>query len=304
MGADATAIGSLTGMFIPPTNAGIMRVAKAYGNELGTVGNLTYYSGSIDLKAHKQTYNLLVDASVEKGDLKKDNFTIRQIFYNRPPTVIGYSPDFQMYSNEMGLQDTIQMPLNYDVIRLQAMEMTAQIKFNGYSFKHTNNRIRVFPIPQIDGKMWFYYTLDDENLESINTPEPTPLNTIITNTNITQTDIVKISDMSNIPFDNLCYSNINSIGKQWIRKYCLALCKEILGLVRGKYNEMPIPDGSVTLNFGDLVSAAKEEQLALITELKEVLDQSSKQSQMERKAAEVTGLQTQLKSFPLKIYIK
>ena len=57
-----------------------------------------------------------------------------------------------------------------------------------------------------------------------------------------------INNMNTLPFDNVPYQNINAIGKQWIRNYALALSKEVLGQVRGKFGSIPIPGESVTLN--------------------------------------------------------
>ena len=81
-----------------------------------------------------------------------------------------------------------------------------------------------------------------------------------------------VNNANTLPFANLPYDNINSIGKQWIRRFALALCKEILGQIRSKFSTIPIPNDSVTLNGPDLISQAKEEQTALRDELKTFLD--------------------------------
>ena len=112
-----------------------------------------------------------------------------------------------------------------------------------------------------------------------------------------------ISDYSNVPYDNMEYKFINDVGKQWIRKYTLALAKEMLGYIRGKYSSLPIPNAEITLNGSDLISAAQTEKEGLITELKEILDTMSRQAQLERKQAEADALQQQMNKIPLKIYI-
>jgi hypothetical protein len=81
-----------------------------------------------------------------------------------------------------------------------------------------------------------------------------------------------VNNLNTMPFDNIPYVNINAIGKQWIRKYSLALCKEMLGQIRGKFTTMPIPGESVTLNHSELLSQAKEEQAGLKDKLMEILD--------------------------------
>ena len=112
-----------------------------------------------------------------------------------------------------------------------------------------------------------------------------------------------ISDFSNVPYENVVYENINSVGRQWIRRYTLALAKEMLGYIRGKYSSLPIPDAEITLNGTDLVSAAQTEKEGLITELKDILDTMSRQAQLERKQAEADALQSQFGKMPMKIYI-
>ena len=101
----------------------------------------------------------------------------------------------------------------------------------------------------------------------------------------------------------MTYGNINDVGKQWIRKYTLALSKEMLGYIRGKYSSLPIPNAEVTLNGADLISAAQTEKEGLITEIKEMLDQMSRQAQLERKQAESDAMQQTFNKIPLKIYV-
>ena len=111
-----------------------------------------------------------------------------------------------------------------------------------------------------------------------------------------------INNMNTLPFDNVPYKNINAIGKQWIRNYALALSKEVLGQVRGKFGSIPIPGESVTLNASDLLSQAKEEQTALKEELKTVLDEMTYKALAEKDAAMVTAIDTVQQEVPMLIY--
>ena len=113
----------------------------------------------------------------------------------------------------------------------------------------------------------------------------------------------KVTNVSNVPFENPNYNEINSIGRQWIFEYSLAIAKEILGYIRGKYSALPIPNAEITLNGADLTSAATTEKEGLITELKEILDTMSRQAQLERKQAEADALLSQFNKIPMKIYI-
>jgi hypothetical protein len=144
-------------------------------------------------------------------------------------------------------------------------------------------------VPEEDDKIYFTYTLESDVLDELVSGGGTGM----------------ITDMSNIPYGIKRYRFINEIGKNWIRRYTLALTKEMLGYVRGKYASIPMTlDNEVTLNGADLISAAQTEKEGLITELTEVLDSMSRQAQLERKTAEKDALSSQLTAIPLKIYVK
>jgi hypothetical protein len=181
----------------------------------------------------------------------------------------------------------MMMPIYADMLRLQAIEFNDQIRKSAYSFQLINDRIKFFPIP--DGgnfeKVWFQYIKKADR------------------SNPLKGATGAVSDFSNVPYQNVTYTNINVVGKQWIRRYTLALAKEMLGFIRGKYSSIPIPNADVTLNGSDLLSAGQTEKENLITELKEILDTMSRQMQLERKAAEAQSLQDQFTKIPLKIYI-
>lgn len=291
----------LTNQYIQPTLNGVFKLAKQYGTDVGAGGTQTWYTGSIDLKKNTQVYELDSNSvNIEKGDFTSDAFTIRKIFHDDTSPLarfidpIGYSgvanQDFlnQFGWGNFGIQYTL-MPLHYDLMRMQGIEMHEQIRKSGYSFQLTANRLRIFPIPEADSKLFFQYTLDKESLSGAESGEGTGL----------------ISDYSNIPFGVKRYRYINEIGKNWIRRYTLALSKEMLGLIRGKYSEIPMTvDNTVTLNGADLVGAAQAEIEALVTEMKETLEGMSRQAQLERKQAENAAMSQQMLAVPLKIYVK
>jgi len=108
-----------------------------------------------------------------------------------------------------------------------------------------------------------------------------------------------VSNMSNIPFGNLTYSRINSIGKQWIRQYTLSLSKEQLGLIRAKFGNIPIPGGEVTLNGSDLISQGREDQKDLKTQLKEMLDTMTYDKLSEIQATRAEQMNKQLRYIPM-----
>lgn len=296
---------NLSGKYITPNLKGVIRLSKAYGSEVGAGGLLTYFTGSITMTANKQIYDFKTDAVIESGSFSTDQFTIRKIYHESPPALtrfidptLGTGLSTVEFMNQFGFGgysvpgNYLMQPIWADLLRIQAIEFNDQIRKSGYSFQLTNNRLRIFPIPQETFKLWFLYTLDNEN-------SPIDSNGILD-----PDSVGKITDYSNIPYQNIVYRHINGPGKQWIRKYFLALCKETLGWVRSKYATMPIPDGEVTLNGPELLEAGKSDREALITELKEMLDMMSRQSQLERKSSEAESLNNQLKWIPTRIYIR
>lgn len=295
---------NLSGKYIPNTLRGIIRLAKNYGSEVGAGGTQTYYTGSIQLTANKQIYDFTTDATLETGSFANDTVTIRKIFHEGPPAVnrfldpaLGTGIGQQTFLSQFGWGGMVipgnylLMPMYHDMLRVQAVEFNDQMRKSGYSFQLTGNRLRIFPIPWDNVKLFFHYSLDNDGL---------PMNS-----NDSLADATgRITDLSNIPYQNLTYRYINQIGRQWIRKYTLALVKEMLGYVRSKYGDFGTPDAPLTLNGADLISAGQAEKEALITELKESLDQMSFQSQLERKVAIADNLNKQLAYIPMKIYFR
>jgi hypothetical protein len=291
---------SLTQEYVDPNNSAIVKLSEHYGTSVGVGGNVTYFTGSIQIKRDKQIYDLKTDGSVilESGSFSNNNFTIRKIHHYPIPALIRYQDPYA--GSGLGTQGLLEgfgwggytpavsfvlYPLNHDLLRMQAIEFNDMIRKSAYSFKLINNRLTILPIPRRDIKLHFEYTLD--NLET------SPL----------KRGRGRISDYSNVPYGNMIYSRINSMGKQWIKRYTLALCKEMLGYVRSKYSSIPIPESEITLNGDVLLSAAESEKQNLIEELRETLNEFSRQNLLERKQAESEALQSEISRVPLRFYI-
>lgn len=299
MGLIGQSTGSLdlSSQYVRPNLNGMFKLANEYATPVGSGGNLTYYTGSVNLKEGVQVYDLNKDTvTVEAGDFTEDNFTIRRVFFDRTSPLgnfidpSGFSglgnQEFlnQFGWGDYGVQFTL-MPLNYDLMRMQAVEMHNQIRKSTYSFQLTANRLRLFPIPKADGKLHFLYTLDSEEADSSGND--------------------KITNMSNVPYAYKKYQYINSMGRNWIKRYTLALCKEILGLIRSKYSDIPMTgDINVSLNGSDLLSQASSEIENLVRELTEFLETTSRSAALERKRDEAEALAGVLKWVPSKIYVK
>jgi len=280
----------------------VLKIIEDYGEQAGSGGNVTYYTGSVAMSANQQIYDLSDAASVtlESGTAGVDQIEVKRIFHEAPPAIVKYFDPF--VGTGLGSQNMLEgfgwgqyspgvsfmmMPMNADLLRMQAIEFNDQIRKSAYTFELVNDRIKFFPIPNGSNftKVYFEYIKKADRSDPL------------------KGDVNTVSDFSNIPYEDITYTYINAVGKQWIRRYTLALCKEMLGYIRGKYSSLPIPNAEVTLNGSDLISAGATEKEGLITELKEVLDTMSRQSQLERKQAEADSLQQQMNKIPLKIYI-
>jgi hypothetical protein len=183
----------------------------------------------------------------------------------------------------------VLMPIYEDLLRIQAIEFNDQIRKSGFSFNIVNNKIRIFPIPSTLSPittLWFDYIVRDEMISGMTT---------------VKSDVV--SDYSDVQYDFIPYSNINDVGKQWIRKYTLALTKELLGAIREKYSSVPIPGSEISLDGAALRAEAQTEKEGLITQLRENLEEVSRKNQFENRNTEATQMQEMLQKVPLPIYI-
>ena len=178
------------------------------------------------------------------------------------------------------------MPVYADLLRLQAIEFNDMIRKSAFSFEITGDRLKIFPIPTYDYKVYIdYITVEDRDAVSFNAASNT------------------IGDFSNAPYELHTYRYVNPAGKQWIFKYTLALVKEVLGNIRNKYSSIPIPGAEVTLNGADLISQAQTEKDALIAQLRENLEATSREAQITKASTEADNIQSQLNKIPLTIYI-
>ena len=168
------------------------------------------------------------------------------------------------------------MPMYFDALKLQAIEMNDSIRKSAYHFEINADRfLKLFPIPNRDYTLWFDYVIDASSQGAdydTSTGEPAPTHLI--------------TDISNAPYTNPTYAYINEPGRQWIRKYTLALAKEMLGSVRGKYNTIPIPGSETTLDHTRLLSEAQSEKSDLIEKLREDLEGVTTKGQLERTTTE------------------
>jgi hypothetical protein len=280
------------------TNLGrTIELAKNYGNEAGSGGNVDWKKGYIQVTSSVQTYDL--DALWSNVYESGSKIEIKRVFHDLTPAIVRYfDPYVGTGAGTQQLLDSfgwgsyspavsfLVMPLYADLERMQAIELNDTIRKSSYTFELRNNKLTIYPIPTDDSKMWFEYVVVSERDNPIKQATGS------------------ISDLSNIPYNRIQFGSIKDIGVQWIYKYTLALSKEMLGLVRGKYTAIPIPGAETTLNGTDLIAQGREDKTTLLLELTTLLDAMSRKGQMEQESSISTAMQEQLKKVPLYIYIK
>lgn len=295
-----------------PTMASIVRLSQQYGEEAGVGGNVTWYKGRLTLVPGQQKYDLAAWAEAEgiTGGIE-----IKNVWYQPPPAVnqlystslltgqggLGGVPAAGLYGFGYGYANYLMMPTSFTMQNIQAIEMQNQVMLSNYTFNIVDNVLSVFPVPGtgfaddgIDGGANLYY---GEYLIFDFIKIQDRIDAAFANgTN-------KITNTSDAPYLNPTYSKINSIGRSWIFEYTLAKAKEMLGLTRNKYSQIPIPGAEVTLNGDSLATQGITEQETLITRLREYFDQTSRQSLLERRAAESAARVQEINQVPMTIFI-
>ena len=294
-----TTSSNFNNQLITPNLGGVVNVSEQYGNEVdGGGGDYELQSGTLAVTQSQQKYDLL--SNVSSSISGSESVYIKRIYHYAPSAINRY---FDPYAGTgTGIQSLMQtfgfgnyspgvnfmlMPLYFDVLKLQAIELNDTIRKSGYHFNIEDNRyLKLFPIPTRNYTLHFEYVLKS----TANAP-------------VKNTNKGLITDISNAPYTNPTYSFINEPGRQWIRRYTLALAKEMLGSIRGKYQTIPIPGDTATLDYARLLSEAVTEKSDLITELKELLESTTRLKQLERKNQEAQQTQETFYKVPYHIYI-
>jgi len=290
---------NLNNKLITPGLSQIIRIASTYGAEAGAGGNVKYYTGSLNLVNGQQEYDMNAWAAASASLASGSTIEIKRVFFENPPAIVRY---FDPYAGTgTGIQSLLEtfnfgsyspginfmlMPMNFDLMKLQAIELNDQVRKSAFSFDLVGNQLRIFPIPGRESQLRFHYIKTSER----NNPAIDSQSNMVT-------------DVSNVPYVNPTYSGINSIGRQWVYQYTLATVKETLAYVRGKYTSVPIPGAEVTLNQADLLTDARSEKAALLEQLRITLEDSSRSKQLEKKSNEEDYIQKTLTNVPLPFYI-
>ena len=288
---------NLTHREITPNFDRLITLASQYGTEAGAGGDVTYKSGSITVSsASGQTYNL--DSLWANVSESGNEIEIKRIFYEPAPAVTRF---FDPYvgtgaGSEQMLQgfgwgqytpavNFLMLPMYDDLLRIQAIEFNDHIRKSAYTFELVNNEIRVFPEPTNEAKLYFHYIVRNDRKEPL------------------KSNSGSMTDFSNATYNNMRYVEINHAGKQWIRKYTLALAKELLGSIRSKYGSIPIPGGETNLDGDTLRNEATTEKENLLNQLREDLEATSRRNMLERQKDEAEFMSETLTRIPYPIYI-
>ena len=278
-------------------------LSEQYGQAVNVGGNATMFTGSITLTGSKQVYDLPTESTLESDvdESSGDRLEVQRVFNELPAAISKFYDPFAGTYDNIELLDSfgfgnvspavsyILRPISYDLARANAIETNDLVRKSAYSFELINNKLRIFPKPEsgdAGNKIYFHYYKRDDKLD------------------VTQDfTLNKVSDPSNIPYKFITYNEINSMGRNWIRKYTLALAKELLGIIRSKYASLPLPNGEVSMDGEALKSEGREEKANLLEELNTFLEAVSKKEQAATEQEVANAQQEVLNKAPLKIYI-
>jgi len=279
------------------------RMAEPYAAEAGVGGSYNSVSGSIQLIKGQQDYdiysslkdaddNLLYSSSLNTYNSK---IKIQEVFHFNPQAAYRFfdsTSAINYLNNEFSFEsftpETIfyVLPVFEDILRAGQMDISHRVRRSNYSFKVIGTKIRIYPTPtgdQTNRKLWMRVAF-----------APDPLNPAYGDGTI-----YGVSNLSNVPFGDLTYSTVNSIGRQWVRQYSLSLSTELLGLVRSKFKSLPIPNADIQLDGDGLISQGREDKKELITKLREMLDSLTYDKIIEMNATKAENIQKQLRTIPI-----
>jgi hypothetical protein len=269
---------------------------------VGVGGNTEIKKTKITLTEGQQVYDLdtLISAVSESGN----RIDVSKVYFEATPAINRFFDPYSVSGqgtlnliDEFGFgsyspaAQFVLMPVFEDLLRIQHIEFNDQIRKSAHTFNIVDNKLTIFPRP---------------TATTISTKPNIYIDYFVRKDFIANSTSVKsnvVSDFSNAGYDFIQYTTINDVGKQWIRKYTLALVKELLGAIREKYSTIPIPGSEISLDGAALRSEAQTEKESLMTQLRETLEELSRKVQFENKANEAKQQQEMLQKVPLAIYI-
>jgi hypothetical protein len=306
--SDSALLGITASLQYPEFSFGYaLRVGKGTSTEADIGGNTPIYSASFDSIADQQDYDLqsIISSSAATetsspffNKVGNKRITIRKVFYKTPYAmwrfysyygglnVVGNMSTYGQYADDSTFE---LVPTWQNKLQAMAYDDALYTRTSQYSYEIKNNRLRIFPTPESSDpkKYWVEFTVQADAWSESGGAED---------------KMSGVNNMNTLPFSNLPYDSINSIGKQWIRRFSLAISKETLGQIRGKFGTIPIPGNDITLNASDLLSQAQTEKEALREELKTVLDELTYEKLSEKQNNISTNALETMQKIPVGIY--
>lgn len=301
------ATGSLSGseQRFPRENFEFMlRRAEPYAMDAGLGGSYNTITGSITTSRDVQDYDLYTDLKDAAGNTLFSNslndpqtkMKIVEVFHFSPSNAYRFfdtTSATNYLANEFAFEsytpETVFyiLPVFEDVLRAGMLDMSTRVRRSNYSYKISGTKIRFFPQPTGEPvkpkKIWIRVGFSPNAL----------------NPAYEDASTYGVSNVSNVPFGRLVYSNINSIGRQWVRQYTQAVCTELLGLIRSKFSSVPIPGADLQLNGSDLVGHGREDQTSLRDSLAEMLAALTYSAMLEDEAGAAENLTNILRKIPI-----
>ena len=282
----------------------MLRRAEPYVMEAGLGGSYNMISGSIDMTTNVQDYDLYTELKNDAGTALFDTQTegarskmkIMEVYHSSPQNSYRFfdtTSAVNYLANEFSFEsytpETIfyVLPVFEDVLRAGMLDMSTRVRRSNYSYRVIGTKIRVYPTPTgapvKPKKIWVRVHFNTDPL----------------NPDYTDDTTYGISNLSNVPYGRLTYARINSIGRQWVRQYSLALARETLGLIRSKFSSVPIPGSDLTLNGTELLSQGREDKEQLKTKLTEMLEELTYSKMLEDEASASENLTRVLRQIPI-----
>lgn len=299
----------LNNTVVSPNLQNVINVSETYGQVAGVGGFVNWRSGSIELIAEEQNYDLYTWATTTQGMDPNDRVVVQRVMYQAPPALNQYGAG--TYYPQLGgagawpgswggsgfgmggggSNQTTYYPTFWTLQMIQEVEMRNMVSLPNWSFELIGTTLRLMPVPRYSGRHVSIQYCFQSDLMSLTGNSPYGNNQGL------------VANPSLAPYGTITYASINQPGKQWIKEYTAALTSELLGLVRGKYQVVQIPGAETTLNFADLISRGQNIQKALRDQLRLDLEDMSRQKQLERKQSENQSLNSTLTQIPTLIYI-
>ena len=294
---------------VSPNLTNLVNIAETYGQVAGVGGFVSWKSGSLQLTASVQNYDLYDWAVNTQGMATTDRLIVQRVMYQAPPALYMYG--YGSYYPQLGgvgawpgswggagfggglggANSATYYPVFWTIQRIQEAEMQNTVNLPAWTFELIGTNLRVMPIPTGEGGCISLQYAFQSDLMSLTENSPYGDNQGL------------VANASMAPYGLITYSDLNQPAKQWTKEYTAALTSELLGLVRGKYTVVNIPGAETTLNFADLISRCQTMQKELREKLRLDLEDMSRQKQLERKESENNSLESTLTNIPLMVYV-